>query len=392
MSTETISSPRRGSNGFQVELTWDASITTDSEKNIVRAASSILVRLITSKAIHTLNVKALSSGLGESSTSIFTLPSYDNFRTSYQNAIGSSKIRSLLFDSNLPLSDPFASDTPTYFYSATQTQAFQLNAGTAQANQLMINFNQANSYDLISVCLHEMTESMGRIAGFTESGTIFRSLMDISSFTAANTRAVQYDDGAYFSIDAGNNNVSLFNTNNTGDAMDWSGVTFPLDSCNAFATPNVIESLSVPDLIVLEALGYNLAPIQYDLDEDILKVNVGSSLVIPNNYSQIIGIEEWTISPNLPDGLTFSSENGSISGVVLSLQSNTLYQVMAKSTTYSWAVTGSLEMITQQNNSSLSAGAIVAIVISSVAVLAILGLLMYYSLRGDSSVKSNKKR
>lgn len=382
---DVVQNPRLGTNGFQIKLIWDSSITEDYMKQIVKIAASILVNILTTKVEHEVIVKNMDSGLGQSSTSIVALPSYESFRTTYFDAIGTSSTRNLVYTQNLPEIDPDPSQV--YFLTTTGLKAMGLETNDDNPpNEMFIHFAQTN-YDLIAACIHELTESMGRLSGFTEEGNIYRSILDFCSFTSTNTHAVLYEQGAFFSINGGQNFVSYFNTNSSGDAMDWLGTDIPRDACNAFATAGELEYLSIPDLIALQSIGYNLASIEYI--GDIIHIPIDTEItILSNNYSSILGISSFSITPELPSGLVFSTVDGSISGSCSQLTEPTLFTITLDSPWMS-QTGGVIIDIVQKEDSGLDTGVIVAIAIVSVFFVAMLIVLAYFSFRPSKAPKKS---
>jgi hypothetical protein len=133
----------------------------------------------------------------------------------------------------------------------------------------------SGSFDLISVLEHELDEVMG-IGSALNAGHGFPTTPfaeDYFRYGAPGTRSWNPSSAiqSYFSFDGGATNLANFNQNPSGDYNDWatanggcSGAGNPLPQ-DAFAFPNQVPLLMcnsttpAPELIALDALGYDLA-------------------------------------------------------------------------------------------------------------------------------------
>jgi len=356
----------RKQDGLQIEITWQDGLS-NSNKQIFQTAAQMIVDLFSTNILHRVTVSDMDQGLGQSETALVTFNSYTTFRNFYEQAIHSNATRSTVMSDNMPNVDPLIGPH-TYFTTVSQALAWKIDITNVQSN-ISIHFSQTQ-YDLVGVCLHELTETMGRMGGFTQDGTTYRSLVDLCNFNGNHSRSVPYGSGSYFSIDTGVSVVSYFNTNMDGDAMDWSGVTLSNDCCNAFANADTQELLSVQDLFVMESVAYDLAPIQYGTDNKLLLV-VGEQSTVTNTYHSILAISNFDTTPVFDlDGLTFDSAHGAITGTPTSVMNDRVFEVKLAS---EWIQKRGEFQVTVQNktNGGLSTGAIVGIVLGSVAFVAI---------------------
>jgi hypothetical protein len=116
------------------------------------------------------------------------------------------------------------------------------------------------TYDFKGVAAHEISEVIGRLG--ISGGTIGNfpnsySLIDLFSYTGANTRGLGNGGGNNFSIDDGTTLLKLFNNaqQNGLDTRDWAPGTN--DSFNQFSNSGVVNPVSDVDLRVMDVIGYD---------------------------------------------------------------------------------------------------------------------------------------
>jgi hypothetical protein len=356
LDCELIQHSLRLENGLQIRLVWHSSMN-ENMKTYFRQASQILVNLITTKAIHKVLCLCIDHGLPESSTSLFTLP-YSMLRDQYITMTHSSPIRTLILKSNLPVSNPLSEDS-VFFLSSTQMQIFGLDTGQESfSNEIYIN-SQEEGIDLTVACLRELIETLGQITGFEDQGTKYRSILDLCNFSALHTRALEYEPNSFFSIDGGLTNISHLNR-------------------------NVKENLSIADVVAMESLGFSIAPIQYIFDT--IKIPL-RSIIIPqltNNFQHIIGPHFFQITPNLPQGLLFSTVDGSISGIASEISPLLLYNVTLQHPhAPELNIFGefNLQVIGEEDLNPLSPAIIVAIVIGCIVVILLIVLSVIIAIK-----------
>ena len=113
-------------------------------------------------------------------------------------------------------------------------------------------------YDFIGVALHEISHVLGRVSGLYGTAATNGLAIDLFRYNAAGKTSFNYNESAYFSIDAGVTNLATFNASGTADRDSW--ISTPGDAFSAYATPGVINDLSVADKIVMDVLGWNTMP------------------------------------------------------------------------------------------------------------------------------------
>jgi hypothetical protein len=83
---------------------------------------------------------------------------------------------------------------------------------------------------------------------------------DLFRFTSIGARSFGYhDDGVYFSINNGTNNLKNYNSASVGgDVQDWEWPSSPPDSFDSTVYNGYEDTLSYADLVAMNILGYDL--------------------------------------------------------------------------------------------------------------------------------------
>lgn len=334
--------------GFVINLAWDVSIQEHLEayrmKQAFKDAAQLLVDSICSKVEHTVVCYHKDTVIAESTTSLFVV-NYALLKQSYEESCQTSKLRTEYAKHNFSqdLHSLYDSEESKRFViSDTQRKLFNIQIGenVTNAHLCFINLTDA-SYDLVGCCLHELTETMGRISPFQRQDPMwqgeeeegkdiwYRSIMDLGNYVAEKKRnKIQFHPQAYFTTNNGKTQLGFLNKNVNGDSMDWDSESHPHDCFKASSKPNIKESLTFEDLVLLEILGFDLMPITYPFGNSLtLPVDAKFQFPIFNNYQpqksyssnnrvlfSLTDSKIFSISPNLPDGLIFDTQLGTISG------------------------------------------------------------------------------
>ena len=119
------------------------------------------------------------------------------------------------------------------------------------------NRKVAGKYDFIGIALHEISEVMGRNSNL-DSFPVGAAPFDLFRYTARGV--LNLDPNAvnvYFSVDGGATSLHVFNSNPSGDIMDWAGPA--PDAFNAFGPTNEQDDMLPWDITVMDVIGYTPA-------------------------------------------------------------------------------------------------------------------------------------
>jgi hypothetical protein len=144
--------------------------------------------------------------------------------------------------------------------------------GVISLNTSIMNFTDTvdpSLYPATTVIQHEVDEILG-VGGpgslVTQPfGALYMGAEDLYRYSGLHTASFTTDPNAtsYFSIDGGATDIRGFNQGSSGDYADWvtdcNGAQFVQDFEGCPGQPQLGLSLSSPEVIGLQAIGYNLA-------------------------------------------------------------------------------------------------------------------------------------
>lgn len=217
----------------------------------------------------TVDAVAGTSVFGQSSTSLIST-SYANLRAKMvADSTTPDDAVALGAGGSLSVADP-TGGAGTWWVSRAEAKAIGLIASDA-SNDGTTTFGAGNPfsfsgtpgagvYDFQGVAAHEISEVLGRlgIAGGTiGNSTPSYSLIDAFAFTGAGVRSLGNGAGRNFSIDSGTTLLKLYNNASANglDVVDWAPGSN--DAFNQFSNSGVVNPVSIVDLRLMDAIGYN---------------------------------------------------------------------------------------------------------------------------------------
>ena len=110
-----------------------------------------------------------------------------------------------------------------------------------------------NEYDFVGIAEHELTHALGRYG--SDSGSP-QYILDLYRYGSPGTLQTNGTNPTYFSIDGGRTALATFST--SSDLSDWAPSSVD-DFFDAYAYPNVANTISSVDDTLLSALGFDVA-------------------------------------------------------------------------------------------------------------------------------------
>ena len=134
------------------------------------------------------------------------------------------------------------------------------------------NRKVAGKYDFIGIALHEISEVMGRNSNL-DSFPVGAAPFDLFRYTATGVPSLDPNAvNVYFSADGGATRLHYFNSDPSGDIMDWAGPG--PDAFNAFGPTNEQDDMQPWDITAMDVIGYT--PASFNIATSALPAAGGS--------------------------------------------------------------------------------------------------------------------
>ncbi|UFZ01724.1 NF038122 family metalloprotease [Bradyrhizobium ontarionense] len=243
--------------GLTFNLTFDAAAAAapESFRAGVEQAAAILSSAITDEATVNLAIDFAGTGGGAgANVSNGVLANYRQLRT---DLVDHAAAGDTVFD-HLPAGSKVQGHQQV-FVSNAQAKVLGLvapNDATTEDGFAVFN-TDIPTQSLVGVALHELSHALGRVPS---PGNL--DIFDLFDFTRPGHNLINNSlssaPPAYFSLDGGLTKIADYGQ--TSDPADFlnTGIQGANDPLNEFYNPTTSQTLSPIDLVVLEALGYNI--------------------------------------------------------------------------------------------------------------------------------------
>jgi len=272
---------------LDITASFDKSITdmadSDAIMSVINSTLSIYNKMYTNNVTISLDFTSVDSGVGESTTTVYSLPYTTYLSQLTKDKQGDDTSFLKYIQANAMGGNPVNGNANIKATSA-ELRAIGIadavpnspNAGTNYDSVIGLNFSVLNisrenpddlDDDLQTVVEHEVDETLGmqsaldayaKIVVGTPPGAI--GPMDLYRYDINGNRSFTTSSAvsAYFSVDGGKTDLQQFNQNPNYDYQDWtpSSEAFVQD---AVSTPGADPNLALPELTALDVLGYNTA-------------------------------------------------------------------------------------------------------------------------------------
>jgi hypothetical protein len=266
-------------SNLTITPTFDSSITSDPNaaaiEGIINSAISSYEADFSNPIDVTIDLQEMTSGLGQSSTTLYTLP-YSTFFSAYQtNAVSNNNVTALAALGTSVQSGPDnpVNGDPSLDIKTADIRALGIGCscppiggfdGVIGLNTSITfppNEKNGSSYSLLATTEHEMDEVLG-LGSTLGSSLTEPQPEDLFRYDSLGHRTFTTSSGAlaFFSVTGQTDLAQFDNQNDGGDFGDWQSNPRPggvqPKVQDAFATPGATPQLGV-ELIALQAVGYD---------------------------------------------------------------------------------------------------------------------------------------
>ncbi|APW63317.1 NF038122 family metalloprotease [Paludisphaera borealis] len=270
-------------SGLTINATFDSSITSLPDavaiEGAINSAISVLEHDISSPITVSILFQNMNSGLGESTSGVYTLSYFDYYNALKAHMTTPEQLTALASLGQAPTSS--SSPNPVNGSTSMEISAPQgrmlgfdtpgVVTGPGGTYDTIIGLNTsitsppqglAGYYGLQAVANHELDEALGigGLGSFLGTSLSGVGSLDLYRYSAPGVRSFTTDQNAnsYFSLDGGKTVLSYFNQIAGADYGDWAGGANPQVQ-DAFGTPGTNPALGANELASFSAIGYSLS-------------------------------------------------------------------------------------------------------------------------------------
>ncbi|GLH81972.1 hypothetical protein SSBR45G_68810 [Bradyrhizobium sp. SSBR45G] len=244
--------------GLTFNLTFDAAgaAAPESFRAGVEQAAAILSSAITDQATVNLSIEYNGTGGGAgANVSNGVMANYTSLKNDLQDHAAAGDT---VFD-NLSNKATVQGHSQVFVANAQAKVLGLIDPNNTTTEDGFAIFNtDIPTQSLVGVALHELSHALGRVPS---PGNL--DIFDLSDFTRPGhnliNNSISSAPPAYFSLDGGVTKIADYGQ--TSDPADFlnTGIQGANDPLNEFYNPTTSQTLSPIDLVVLEALGYNIS-------------------------------------------------------------------------------------------------------------------------------------
>jgi hypothetical protein len=263
--------------GLIITPVFDSTITSDPNKAAIESTINTAISFYESTFSNPIDVSItyseMSSGLGESEFSLYTVNYSDYYTALKNNETSANNVTAVAHLTNTS-GNPVNGGTQMYIKPALASAlgldgvGSNVSGGTILLNTSLTtpgSVGTSGSYSLLAVVEHETDEilGLGSTLGLSGNGinTSQISPEDLFRYTSTGTRSFTTSGSAtaYFSIN-GTTDIAQFNQDSSGDYGDWASEPSTPKVQDAFGTPGSSPYLtaSSPEVEALNVIGYGL--------------------------------------------------------------------------------------------------------------------------------------
>jgi hypothetical protein len=262
--------------GMEICVTYESSVSTQAETEFNSVAQDFSNAITNNTSASPISIDVSFGTLsGDASTSTTATYSVGSFSNVVADLAPTEKSHGY----TLPSTD--VTNGGTWFMPQAEAKVLGLTLpGNAAAYDGTITFSKSTSFGYAknttptnsqtsfqAAAEHEIDEVLGRTSTLNANGTLaslhFADTFDLFRYASPGIAGFAENAAAYASVNGGTTNLGTFESTIAGDdRSDWftTGPGAPPDSQDSVLHSDESYGLSISDGIILQALGYSIAP------------------------------------------------------------------------------------------------------------------------------------